>query len=229
MKENEILQSIFALQDLNYKSFTKKIIPNVEPDRIIGVRTPPLRLLAKELAKNGGAESFIKALPHRYFEENQLHAFIVSEIRDYGSAIAEINAFLPHIDNWATCDQTTPRAFARHKDEVLREIDAWLDSEHTYTVRFGVGMLMRHFLDEDFRTEYAERVAAVRSGEYYIDMMAAWYFATALAKQYDAVLPFIEARRLNPWTHNKAIQKATESYRVPDEHKNYLKTLKIKK
>lgn len=231
MKKNDsdILQSILALQDKEYKQFMANLTPNIEPDTIIGVRTPPLRALAKEIIREGKAEGFLSELPHRYFEENQLHAFIVSEEKGYSRALELIDAFLPYIDNWATCDQTSPKAFRSHRRELIAEAKRWTASEHTYTIRFGIGTLMRHYLDEDFSPEYPELVAAIKSDEYYVNMMIAWYFATALAKQYDAVIQYLERRSLDTWTHNKAIQKSIESYRVSDGHKEYLRSLKISK
>ena len=224
--EQEILKRLFALQDLEYRDFQSKLIPNISSERIIGVRTPALRALARELCRREDVESFLSALPHRYFEENQLHAFLISLGRGYGETVERLNAFLPYVDNWATCDQMSPKALRAHRAELLAEIDRWLVSERPYTVRFGVGMLMQHYLDEDFQVECLARVAALRSGEYYVNMMIAWYFATALAKRYDETLPYIEQRRLDPWTHDKAIQKAIESRRVPDAAKEYLRTLK---
>lgn len=226
--EREILESLFALQDFEYREFQSKLIPNIAPDRIIGVRTPALRALARELRRREDVGGFLSALPHRYFEENQLHAFVLSLGRDYDKTIERLDMFLPYVDNWATCDQMSPKAFAGHRAELVSEIDRWLVSEHPYAVRFGIGTLMRHYLDEDFREEHLARVAALRSGEYYVNMMIAWYFATALAKRYDETLPYIEQGRLEPWTHNKAIQKAIESDRVPNGAKEYLRTLKSK-
>ena len=226
---DEILQRFFTLQDVEYQVFQSKLIPNIPPERMIGVRTPALRTLAKELAKRGDAGEFLAALPHRYFDENQLHAFMISLGKDYGETLAAVNAFLPYIDNWATCDQLSPAVFRKHHAELLPEIWRWMASEQTYTIRFGIGMLMQHYLDADFDPAYLERVAALRSDEYYVNMMIAWYFATALAKQYDAALPYLEGQRLDTWTHNKAIQKAVESFRITAEQKEYLKTLKKKK
>lgn len=226
--EREIQERLFALQDGEYKSFQGKLIPNIAPERIIGVRTPALRALAKELHRREDIEDFLSALPHRYFDENQLHAFLLSLGSDYGETVERLDMFLPYVNNWATCDQMSPKVFRKHRAELPAEIDRWLASEHPYTVRFGIGMLMQHYLDEEFRDEYLARVAALRSGEYYVNMMIAWYFATALAKQYGAALPYLEQRRLDPWTHNKAIQKAIESDRVSDEAKAYLRTVKRK-
>ena len=221
-----IREELFSMQDVKYRDFQSKLIPNLSPDRMIGVRTPELRRYAKQLLKCGVAEEFLKDLPHDYFDENQLHAFIISEIKEYEKCIEEVNRFLPYIDNWATCDQLSPKAFKKHRQELLEEIKKWMASDQTYIIRFGIGMLMQHFLDEDFKAEYPEMVAAVKSEEYYVNMMIAWYFATALAKQYDEVLPFIRNNRLEKWTHNKAIQKSVESNRISPEQKEYLKSLK---
>ena len=227
MITEEIRQSLFELQDIKYRDFQAKLIPGKDTEMMIGVRTPELRKLAKQMLKREDIGEFLRDLPHRYFDEDQLHAFIVSGIKEYGKCMEELMRFLPFVDNWATCDQMSPGVFKKRKPELLAEIREWLGSEHTYTVRFGIGMLMEHFLDEDFDPAYPELVAGVHSEEYYVNMMIAWYFATALAKQYDAVLPFIEGRRLDPWTHNKTIQKAVESYRISDEQKEYLKSLKV--
>mgnify|MGYP002626371044 CR=1 FL=1 len=229
MTEQEIHARMFAMQDQPYAEFQKKLIPNVDPDSFIGVRTPELRRLAREMVKSGEGDAFLQALPHRYFDENQLHAFLLSEEKDFSRCIALVEAFLPYVDNWATCDQMSPKAFKKHHQELLQYIQKWLRSDHVYTVRFAVGMLLQHDLDEDFDPVYLEWVAGVRSDAYYVRMMIAWYFATALAKQYQAALPYIEKRRLEPWTHNKAIQKSIESYRITDEQKEYLKTLKAPK
>ena len=227
MITEEIRQSLFELQDIKYRDFQAKLIPGKDTETMIGVRTPELRKLAKQMLKREEIGEFLRDLPHRYFDEDQLHAFIVSGIKEYGKCMEELMRFLPFVDNWATCDQMSPGVFKKHKPELLTQIREWLGSEHTYTVRFGIGMLMQHFLDEDFDPAYPELVAGVHSEEYYVNMMIAWYFATALAKQYDAVLPFIEGRRLDPWTHNKTIQKAVESYRISDEQKEYLRSLKV--
>ena len=227
MITEEIRRSLFDLQDIKYRDFQAKLIPGKDTEIMIGVRTPELRKLAKQMLKREDIGEFLRDLPHRYFDEDQLHAFIVSGIKEYGKCMEELMRFLPFVDNWATCDQMSPGVFKKHKPELLAEIREWLGSEHTYTVRFGIGMLMQHFLDEDFDPAYPELVAGVHSEEYYVNMMIAWYFATALAKQYDAVLPFIEGRRLDPWTHNKTIRKAVESYRISDEQKEYLRSLKV--
>lgn len=226
--KREIEQQLKSLADEKYRKMQVTIIPTVVPESIIGVRTPELRKMAKELAKRSDVSDFLSDLPHRYFEENQLHAFILSEMKDFDSCIRYVDAFLPYVDNWATCDQMSPKIFKKHKKELLSWIDTWISSKETYTVRFAIGMLMEHFLDEDFDPAYPKMVSKVRSEEYYVNMMIAWYFATALAKQYDSILPYIEKKKLSDWTHNKAIQKSVESYRITDEQKAYLKTLKVK-
>ena len=219
-------KALFELQDSDYREFQSGLIPNVSKDDFIGVRTPELKKLAREFAKDEGVTVFLNDLPHRYFDENQLHAFIISLGKDFGETVRAVEAFLPYVDNWATCDQMSPAVFKKHKKELLPYIKKWMKSKETYKVRFGIGMLMMHFLDGDFDAAYPKIVAEIRSDEYYVNMMIAWYFATALAKQYDAILPFIEGEKLEAWTHNKAIQKATESHRISPEQKQYLKTLK---
>lgn len=226
---DEIKSELFRMQDEQYRSFQSKLIPTVEQDTVIGVRTPELRKLAKQMVKRDDVYTFLNELPHQYYDENQLHAFIVSEIKDFKCCVEEVCKFLPYVDNWATCDQMSPKIFKKHRQELLTFIREWIVSDRTYTVRFAVGMLMVHFLDEDFDLIYPEMVSKIRSDEYYINMMVAWYFATALAKQYEEVLPFIEERRLDSWTHNKAIQKSVESSRITQEQKIYLKSLKIKR
>lgn len=226
---DEIKNELFKMQDVAYRDFNSKLIPTVDKSLFVGVRTPELRKYAKQLAKREDIEEFLHSLPHKYFDENQLHAFIVSEIKDFKSCVDKVNEFLPHIDNWATCDQLSPKVFKKHHKELINYIEIWLKSDKVYTVRFGIGMLMEHFLDEDFDISYLETVSNIRSDEYYVNMMIAWYFATALAKRYENIIPFIENRRLDIWTHNKAIQKAVESLRISDEKKEYLKNLKIKK
>lgn len=228
MSVDEIRKELFELQDQKYRDFQSKLIPTVDPDTVIGVRTPELRKYAKKLAKQEDITEFLNDLPHHYFDENQLHAFIVSERKDYEQCINEVCRFLPFVDNWATCDQMSPKVFKKHRQELLEYIKEWIGSGETYTIRFAIGMLMEHFLEEDFDPAYLELVTDVRTEEYYVNMMIAWYFATALAKQYKAVLPFIENHRLDTWTHNKAIQKSVESYRITAEQKEYLKSLKVK-
>ena len=228
MISDDIHAELLKLQDPGYRDLQINIIPTVEKDSIIGVRTPALRALAKELAKREDVSVFLDDLPHRYFEENQLHAFILSGMKDAGECISLVDRFLPYVDNWATCDQMSPKIFRKNKMLLLEYVNVWLKSDLTYVKRFAIGMLMEHFLDEDFKPSYLSKVAKIRSDEYYINMMIAWYFATALAKQYEASLPFIEDCKLDKWTHNKTIQKAVESYRITPEQKEYLKTLRRK-
>ena len=225
----EIREKIYSLRDEGYQKFQAKLIPNIAEDTIIGVRTPDLKKLAGEYSKNEAVSDFLDELPHRYFEENQLHGFIINSVKDHGSCMELLKAFLPYIDNWATCDQLSPKIFKKHRPELLSEVRQWINSDRTYTIRFAIGMLMEHFLNEDFDEEYLKMVSEVRSGDYYVNMMVAWYFATALAKQYDSAVKYIEEHRLDDWTHNKAIQKAVESRRVSDLRKEYLKTLKSRK
>ena len=223
-----IRERLFSFRDEKFAAFQARLIPNIAPERIIVVRTPDLRKLAKALRGSDEAEGFLKELPHEFFEENNLHAFLLCEIKDFEHCVRRVEEFLPYVDNWATCDQLRPRAFAKNKQALLPFIRAWIASDRVYTRRFGIGMLMSHFLDEDFREEYLGWVSDIHSAEYYVNMMIAWYFATALAKQYKAALPYIEERRLDPWVHNKTIQKALESFRVSDEQKKLLRTLKSK-
>ena len=227
MKKTDLYEKLKSCQDLKYRDMQIKIIPSVDPETIIGVRTPELKSMAKEIYKSGDYKDFLKELPHEYFEENQLHAFIISGIKGLNECMEEVETFIPYIDNWATCDQLSPKVFKKNRKELLKHIKKWIKARKTYTVRFGVGMLMEHFLDEDFAPEYPEMVSKLRSEEYYINMMIAWYFATAMAKQYEQVIPYIEEKRLDTWTHNKTIQKCVESNRITDEKKAYLKTLKI--
>ena len=223
-----ISEELFKLQDIKYRDFQVKLIPNYSIDIMIGVRTPDLRNYAKKIIKENKYKEFLEELPHKYFDENQLHAFIISEIKDYEKCIIYINKFLPYVDNWATCDQMSPKIFKKNKDKLIIEIMRWIKSKETYTVRFGIGMLMQYYLDDDFNPKYLEKVSKIKSKEYYVNMMIAWYFATALAKQYDDAIKYIEKNILDKWTHNKTIQKALESYRITPSQKEYLKRLKRK-
>ncbi len=225
---DEIRSELNALQDTGYRDFQSKLFPTVDKLSVIGVRTPALRSYAKQLAQRDDVDVFLNDLPHRYFDENQLHAFIISGISDYGECLRKVEQFLPYVDNWATCDQMSPKVFRKHRQELFERIEVWIESQETYTVRFWIKMLMEHYLDEDFAVNYQIMVAHIRSEEYYVNMMIAWYFATALAKQYEAVIPFIEECRLDVWTHNKAIQKSVESYRITPQQKEYLRSLKVK-
>ncbi len=231
MTEIEITKQLFAWQDLEYRNFMAGLIPNIKQENIIGVRTPLLRSLAKGIYKRKDADDFLNKVPHKYFELNQLHSFIICEQKDFDKCITLLENFLPYIDNWATCDQLLPKVFKKHHEKLLPHIQKWLkqnpQSNATYTVRFAIGMLMQHFLDEDFDVQFLEQVSCIKSQEYYVNMMIAWYFATALAKQYNSTLPLIEQRCLEKWTHNKTIQKAIESRRITNDQKAYLKGLKI--
>lgn len=220
-----IQSDLFGLRDEKYAVFSANLMPGVAPANVIGVRTPVLRKYARELLADT-ATDFIKHLPHKYFEENQLHAFILSRERDFDKCVALVDTFLPYIDNWATCDQMSPTVFGKNIDKLLAHIKWWIKSQHTYTVRFAIGQLMRFYLSDNFDTCYADMVANVKSDEYYINMMRAWYFATALAKNWNDVLPYLKNMVLDKWTHNKTIQKAIESYRITDAQKQYLRDLK---
>ena len=222
----DILRELCFLHDEKYKNFSCGLITNIPQENIIGVRTPDLKKLAGKIISQKEEKIFLDSLPHKYFEENQLHSFIISKIKNYDELISRIDEFLPFVDNWAVCDQLRPVIFRKNRDKLINNIKLWISSDKTYTVRFGIGMLMCHYLDDDFKPEYLGLVSGIKSDEYYVNMMIAWYFATALAKQYEYTLPYIENNRLGSWVHNKTVQKACESYRISDEHKKYLKTLK---
>jgi len=224
-----IKERLFEMQDLAYRNFHSKLIPTVDKSRIIGVRTPELRNLAKELKGTDEADEFLSVLPHYHYEENNLHGFLLEYIKDYDACIEALNKFLSYVDNWATCDMISPKCFKKNLSQLDEQCKLWIADGKTYTVRFAVNMLMKYYLDDNFSPEYPELVASIDSEDYYIRMVVAWYFATALAKQYDKILPYLENRRLEAWTHNKTIQKALESYRINPEQKQYLRTLKIKK
>ena len=225
----EIRQWIAEHQEDGYAEFQRRILPTLPPEKICGVRTPALRKYARELSRREDRMEFLRKLPHEFFEEDQLHAFILCESKDIRNCLEEVDRFLPYIDNWATCDQLSPKCFRKDRELLLVKIREWMQASEPYVVRFGIGMLMQHYLDDAFDLCYLEEVAAVHSDHYYIRMMVAWYFATALAKQPEATLPYLRQYRLEPWVHNKTIQKAVESYRIPDERKEYLKTLRVKK
>lgn len=222
----EIIELLTASRDEGYAEFQRKLIPNIPPNSVIGVRTPELRKMAREVAKSDLCGLFLAELPHSYFDENQLHAFIISQMKDFGGCVAALEEFLPFIDNWATCDQTSPTVFKKYKEDLIPLIEKWLCSERVYTKRFAIGMLMQHFLDERFEPRFVAMVTSVHSKEYYVNMEIAWYMATALAKQWRATVPFLENGVMDKWTHNRTIQKARESYRITDEQKEYLKQLK---
>ena len=222
----ELEKRLFQMQDKGYAAFQARLTPGVPPESFIGIRIPVLRAFAKQYIQEPEHELFMQQLPHAYYDMNMLHGLIISLEKDYDKCIRLTDAFLPYIDNWAVCDIMSPKVFAKHKGELMPHIQAWSASSHTYTCRFGLEMLMTHFLDKDFRPEYLNITLSVRSEEYYVKMMVAWFFATALAKQWDATLPVIKKQCLAPWTHNKTIQKACESYRITQEQKSYLRTLK---
>ena len=222
----DLQQELFALQDKTYREFHSKLMPDTDKEAVIGIRTPVLRKFAKAFAKKAEAREFLQQLPHLYYEENNLHMMLITAEKDYEKCLAEVERFVPYIDNWATCDMPAPKCFARHKQELLPKVKEWIRSEETYTIRYGIDLLMALYLDEDFKPEYLELAASVTSEEYYVKMVIAWYFATALAKQWDAAIPYIEQRRLSEWVHRKTIRKAVESYRITKEQKDYLRTLK---
>ena len=233
MNRREVIEKVqaelFEMQDLTYRDFHAKLMPTIDKETVLGVRTPMLRAYAKKFGKTADVVTFLEVLPHKYYEENNLHGLLIEQIKDYPACIAAIERFLPYVDNWATCDMIALRTMKKHLDVFIQEVYSWMASDHPYIVRFGIGMLMRYYLDEQFKPEYPEKVAEIKSDEYYVNMMRAWYFATALAKQYDQILPYLEEKKLDTWTHNKTIQKAVESYRIASEQKCYLRTLRIKK
>lgn len=228
MRSDAVFQRLSELSDPTYRDFHAGLIPNISPETILGVRVPALRKLARELRGSAEAQEFMAALPHEYYDENCLHGLLINDIKDFGATVSALDAFLPYVDNWAVCDLISPRSFKSRPPELPAHVRRWLESSHSYTVRFGIGVLMSFYLDEDFEPAQLEAVAERCCEEYYVNMMVAWYFATALAKQPEAALPYIENRRLSRWTHNKAIQKSIESRRIPDETKAYLKTLRWK-
>ena len=224
---NELQQNLFGMRDAAYAAFIAKLTPGFPPSHFIGVRVPLLRTIARSFAKEEAAsQSFLSHLPHSYYEEDMLHGMLISLVKDYDRCLDLIDRFLPYVDNWAVCDTLSPKVFAKHKAQLLENILRWSSSSHTYTCRFGLRMLMTHFLDDSFSADFLEIPTAIRSEEYYVKMMVAWFFATALAKQWEATLPYLENRQLAPWTHRKTIQKAIESYRIPPERKDYLRTLR---
>lgn len=226
--QTRVQAEIYALRDISYKNFHSALMPTIDPNRVMGVRMPALRSFAKKFTKSYDANAFLASLPHRYYEENNLHGILISGIEDYDDTIRALEVFLPHVDNWATCDLIAPKSFQNHPEALIRHLTHWLNNDHIYTVRFGICVLMKFYLGSAFHPDFPNMVVAVKSKEYYVRMAVAWYFATALAKQYDAIIPYLENRRLPIWTHNKTIQKALESRRIPADRKVYLKTLKIK-
>lgn len=222
----DIRKELFELADEKYADFQARLTPTVDRELFIGVRVPAVRKFAKEIYKSYRYADFLKELPHKYYDENMLHGLILSEFKDYDACVSEVEKFLPYVDNWAVCDIMSPKCFKKNKDRLINKIIEWSKSDKVYTSRFGIEMLMSHYLDEDFREEYLEIPAYVKLEDYYAKMMVAWFFATALAKQWDATITYIENESLEAWTHNKTIQKARESYRLTDKQKDYLKTLK---
>lgn len=221
-----VYEELLKVKDDKYKEFQAKLVPNIDPDTILGVKTPEMRQIAKEVFNSKEKDAFLKDLPHKYYEENLVHFFIISMIKDFDECIREVETFLPYVDCWPVSDQATPRSFKKNHAKLLPYIKKWIKSKHLYTSRFGIRMLMNEFLGDEFKDEYAKLVASVKSDEYYLKMMVAWYFATALAKNYDETIKYIEERKLDDWVLKKTIQKAVESYRVTDEHKEYLKSFR---
>lgn len=228
MSINKITKHLLSLRDTEYKDFNSKLIPTVPEDEIIGIRIPVLRKYAKELKNTKEATKFLNSLPHKYTEEYNLHALLLENIRTYDDLIIALDEFLPFVDNWATCDIMSMKLFKKHLDILPKQLDIWLNSTHTYTIRFAIKMYMTYYLDDNFNVDYMTGISKIKSDEYYVNMMIAWYFATALAKQYDTAIKFLEDKKLSPWVHNKTIQKAIESYRITDEQKKYLRTLRVK-
>lgn len=225
-KENDIIKMLYAAADAAYRDFNSSLIPTIDRDKFIGVRTPILRKIAKDIIKLGLANDFMSMLPHKYFEENQLHAFIISDMKDFNMAIDSVSRFLPYIDNWATCDQMSPRVFKKNPELLFKHIQKWIKSNDVYAVRFGVLCLMRYFLDDNFDVKYADMVAKIQSDEYYINMMRAWYFATAMIKHFDVILQYVRGNKIDDWTRRRTIQKALESYRIDTSHKEILRDLR---
>ena len=225
----ELHSSLFALQDMEYRAFHSKLMPTVNPETVIGIRTPALRRFAREFAKNEKAAAFMEILPHTYYEENNLHAFLIETLGDFEKTVSALNLFLPYVDNWATCDMMSPKIFARNKENLLPFIEKWLASDHVYTARFALVMLMKYYLDENFSPVYLEKANSVSLKSYYIEMAKAWFFAEALVKQYESVYPYLSEKKLSPWVHNKTSSKACDSFRISVEQKNALRALRLKK
>lgn len=223
---NDLQKELLEISDREYAKFQSKLTPGIDPELFLGVRVPVLRKFAKEFIKRDGVESFLCDLPHKYYDENMLHALLISEMKDFDKIVANLNSFLPYVDNWAVCDIMSPKALKKNKTKLLENIKEWIKSKKTYTCRFGIEMLMSFYLDDDFNASYLKLVSVIRSNEYYVNMMIAWFFATALTKQWDSTISYIKENALDVWTHNKTIQKSVESYRITEEQKAYLKTLK---
>lgn len=223
-----IQEKLFELQDLKYRDFHSKLMPTVCKDKIIGVRVPQLRKLAKELNKSELKTDFLNTLPHEYYEEDNLHGFLIEQIKDFNDCVSALDNFLLYVDNWATCDMMTPKVLSINPEKLYEKIDGWAKSKHTYTVRFAIVILMKFFMDEHLDKKHLNLLLSIKSDEYYINMAIAWYLATALSSRWDLVIPYIENQKFSKWVHNKAIQKANESYRITKDQKEYLKTLKVK-
>lgn len=223
----QIQDELFDNQDLRYRDFSSKLAPTIEKKYFIGVRVPQLRKIAKVYKSNVKIYDYLDSLPHKYVEENTLHGLLIGELKDYDEVVEQLDKFLPYVDNWATCDIMSPKIFKKNKALLKKDINRWMHSKEPYTIRFGIEMAMSHYLDEDFDKSLAAKISKIRSDEYYVNMMKAWYFATALSKQWDEIIPFVENKKLDVWSHNKTIQKARESYRISDKQKSYLKSLKI--
>lgn len=221
-----VYEKLLACRDEEFGAFQRKLVPNISPDTIIGVRTPQMRKIAKEVFGTEEGDSFIKKLPHTYYEENMVHFFMISLIRDFEECFRAVEEFLPFVDCWPVSDQSTPKVFKKNHEKLIPAVTRWIASNHVYTARFGLRMLMNEYLGEDFKEEYLELAASKTGEDYYLKMMVAWFFATALAKRYEESVVYLEQCRLDPWVHKKTIQKAVESFRVSEEHKNYLRTLK---
>ena len=226
MDKKEIKKKLLSLKDEEYRQFVARLVPNIDPETILGIKTPEMRALAREIFVSEAREEFLNTLPHQYYEENLIHFFVIAMIKDFDQYIKAVETFLPYVDCWPVSDQSSPKVFKKNHDKFLPYIRKWIASRHVYTARFGIRMVMNEFLDDDFKEEYPELVASKKGDDYYLKMMIAWYFATALAKQWDAAIVYLEEKRLDEWTHNKTIQKAKESFRVSDEHKEYLNSLK---
>lgn len=224
----ELHQNLFSMQDIKYRDFHSKLMPTVDKSKVIGIRIPVLRKFASAFAKTSDAEVFLRILPHTYYEEDNLHAFLIEKTNDFDLAVKQLDAFLPYVDNWATCDMMNPKSLGNNLEKLERVVLKWVNDHKTYTIRYGIGMLMRYFLDENFDTKYLDIVCGIHSDEYYVNMMKAWFFATALSKQYDKTIPYMEDKRLDVITHNMAVRKALESFRIPKVRKEYIKTLKVK-
>lgn len=230
IQNSDILQKqLFSLQDKTYRAFQSKLLPTVDPDTVIGIRTPVLRKFALAFSKTAEAHIFMENLPHTYYEENNLHAFLIECLGNFEKTVVALERFLPYIDNWATCDMMSPKIFAFQKEKLLPYIEKWLASDHVYTARFGLVMMMKHYLDENFSPYYLEKANAVIENSYYIEMAKAWFFAEALVKQYDHTIPYLQEKKLSPWVHNKTISKVCDSFRIAPETKKYLRTLRLKK